>query len=321
MTNLRELQTFVAANKECKNDFDNEHKQQDASDWIMILYQTIASMLDGDLKDQFIDMIWLETRITDECCLFHHQKQKIVDTYILELSVVDPETRHPINNLSQILQKYFDEEQIERTCDVLPCISDVSMRKECITVFPQVLILQYKWYNAQSEKLDHSITADTSLQLENIEYELTGFVVHMGTTIRSGHYFAITRCWETGNGYLLDDNSHPQPILDCQLHNFIQQAYILVFCRKSDQTEALANPTIYNQEQSHGNNEATNKSVEEGDVAGGAHTEARRVGDQVTSQEAPLHEDEQNILHMLQERNYIHDIPVKNRTNNQKKGI
>ena len=92
-----------------------------------------------------------------------------------------------------------------------------------------------------------------------------------------------------------------------------------MFCRKSDQTEALTNPTIYNQEQSHGNNEATNKSVEEGDVAGGAPTEARRVGDQVTSQEAPLHEDEQNILHMLQERNYIHDIPVKNRANNQKK--
>ena len=319
MTNLRELRTLVAANKECKNDFDNELKQQDASEWIMILYQTIASMLDGDIKDQFIDMIRVETRITDECCLFHHQKQMIVNTYILELSVVDPETGHPINNLSQILQKYFDEEQIERSCPILPCISDLSMRKECITVFPQVLILQYNRFTAQSGKLDHSITADTTLQLENIEYELTGFVVHMGTTIRSGHYFAITRCWETGNGYLLDDNSHPQPILDCQLLNFIQQAYILVFCRKSDQTEALVNPTICNQEQSHGNNEATKKPMDEEDAAGGAPTEARRVGDQFTSQEAPLHEDEQNILHMLQERNYICDIPVKNRTKNQRK--
>ena len=87
-------------------------------------------------------MIRMESRITFDCCLFHHQSEKKVDTYILELTVVDPETKNPINNLSQILQKYFDEEQIERDCH--ECISELSMKKECITVFPKVLILQYK---------------------------------------------------------------------------------------------------------------------------------------------------------------------------------
>ena len=57
LTNLSELRTTVAAQADIETNFDNETVQQDACEWIMALYQTIASMLNGELKDNFIAML------------------------------------------------------------------------------------------------------------------------------------------------------------------------------------------------------------------------------------------------------------------------
>ena len=290
LTNLSELRTTVAAQAGIETNFDNENVQQDACEWIMALYQTIASMLNGELKDNFISMFKITTTVIYECSHLQHHSEKSEEYNYLPLPVVDSETDDTIDNLNEIINKYFDEELIEKACHI--CSSDSAKKTEHITGFPQVLILQYKRYNATGNKEGHDINATTSLQLANVQYELTGFVMHHGEDINSGHYEAVTRCWETGKGYILRDNCDPLPIEDEDVDSYLQQAYILVYCKKA---------------------------TEEVVAAVGAPTEARRVGDQVTSQEAVLDEEEEDILRKLEERNYIRDIPVKNRTSNQNK--
>ena len=41
-------------------------------------------------------------------------------------------------------------------------------------------------------------------------YKLTGMVVHQGAYIDSGHYYAITRHWEDGETFKLDDSAEKE---------------------------------------------------------------------------------------------------------------
>ena len=131
-------------------------------------------------------MFKIQLRSTYQCIdkLHIHAKEEISN--ILPLPVVDSVTRIPINNLTEVLNKYLQKEVINRFCHT--CRSNMSLKQLSITLFPQVLIIQYLRFTAEGIKLKHSITADTSLNLNNIEYELTGIMVHEGEFIRSGHY-------------------------------------------------------------------------------------------------------------------------------------
>ena len=316
-TDLGDLRRTVAAHVDIVTNFENVKIQQDACEWIIALYQTIETQLNGDLKDRFIAMFKIQLRITYQCIekLHTHAKEEISN--ILPLPVVDSVTKIPINNLTEVLNKYLQKEVINRCCH--NCGSNMSSKQLSITLLPQVLIIQYLRFTAEGTKLDHSITADTSLKLNNIEYELTGILVHDGESIRRGHYYTITRCWETGIGYYLHDNNHPTIMSQQQVVENIQKAYILVFCRKSAQAEALLAPTINNQGPRHTNYEATTKPMEEEVTAAESHTEVRRTGELDTSQEALIDEDERLILQMCEKKKNILDIPVKKRTEIQKK--
>ena len=54
-------------------------------------------------------------------------------------------------------------------------------------------------------KIDHDIFSHNWLKLNNVMYELTGIVVHEGASINSGHYYSITRCWDNGDAFKLND--------------------------------------------------------------------------------------------------------------------
>ena len=62
--------------------------------------------------------------------------------------------------------------------------------------------------------IDHDIICVTSLKLFNATYKLTGIVVHQGLSKNSGHYYTITRCWETGKAYMLNDAEFTKQLPD-----------------------------------------------------------------------------------------------------------
>ena len=206
LTNLKELRCIVTQNTNI--DFNQDNRMQDASEWITALHTTIEAMLNGDLKKNFTDLFKLESTLTFECHQNHQSQRKEVKI-ILRLSVVDQE-QHPLLSLSEILMKNFQEEMIERRCDT--CNSGSSKKTEIITKYPQVLLLQYMRFTNEEYKIDHNIICGTLLKLYNATYKLTGIVVHQGSSTTRGHYYTITRCWETGKAYKLNDAEFPKNV-------------------------------------------------------------------------------------------------------------
>ena len=94
------------------------------------------------------------------------------------------------------LDKQFEEEVVERRCQ--KCTSTRSIRREIITEYPEVLVLQYMRFNSGLYKIGHDIFSNNWLKLNNVMYQLIGIVVHIGEAMNSGHYYSITRCWDNG---------------------------------------------------------------------------------------------------------------------------
>ena len=69
--------------------------------------------------------------------------------------------------------------------------------------------MQYVHFSNERRKLKHSITANTLLKIQNIEYELTSVLVYVGEKRNCGHYFMITLCVKTNQAYMLDDDKEP----------------------------------------------------------------------------------------------------------------
>ena len=82
-------------------------------------------------------------------------------------------------------------------------------------------------------KIDHDIFSQNYLKLNNVMYQLTGIVVHVGETSNSGHYYSVTRCWDNENAIKLNDADLPQRLENDQLDNERGIAYMLVFTKKT----------------------------------------------------------------------------------------
>ena len=85
------------------------------------------------------------------------------------------------------------------------CDNTTSKKCKIIITYPQVLLLQYKCFTNIESNIANQIICGASLKLYNATYKLTGIVVHIGTSMMAGYYYAITCCWETGKAYKLND--------------------------------------------------------------------------------------------------------------------
>ena len=113
-------------------------------------------------------------------------------------------------------------------------------------------------YNSQIDKLDHKISCETSLKLNNVKYNLIGIVVHLGNTAKVRHYYTITRCWETGIAYKLNDSDFTEMFKDNNdIVTEIEKAYMLVFSKTSNETDAMLTRTNEPMEEHHSQSEVT----------------------------------------------------------------
>ena len=95
---------------------------------------------------------------------------------ILQLPVMDEKEKIQ-HSIDVILQKYFQEQRIEKKCHT--CDSVSALKSEKITTYPQVLLLQYKRFTKEEYKIADQIICGTLLKLNKATYKLTGIVVHV----------------------------------------------------------------------------------------------------------------------------------------------
>ena len=115
--------------------------------------------------------------------------------------------------LNDSVDKLCKERIIHKNCEV--CSNNTRFKKtEKITGIPEVLVVQYMRFihhvGDGVRKIDHDIFSHNWLKLNNVMYQLTGIVVHIGETSDSGHYYSVTRCWDNENAIKLNDADLPQ---------------------------------------------------------------------------------------------------------------
>ena len=138
--------------------------------------------------------------------------------------------RNPIKSLNDSVDKLFKEEIIAKICEQYN--RERSIRREKITGNPEVLVVQYMRFNTKGNKIGHDIFSHNWLKLNNVMYQLTGIVRHIGETMNSGHYYSITYCWENGNAFKLNDSALPEILNTDDFDTEREEAYMLVFCKR-----------------------------------------------------------------------------------------
>ena len=91
-----------------------------------------------------------------------------------------------------------------------------------------------------------TVTDNTSFDFnnDNIQEDVfTGIVIHRGDTMNSGHYYSITHCWDNGNAFKFNDSDDPKFVNNDDFDTEREEAYMLVFCKKPNEQDAVVNPT------------------------------------------------------------------------------
>ncbi len=116
--NLAELQKTVAENTQFK--CNNDSIQEDTSEWITALYNTIWQLLgqNGNMQTNWYNLFNWDSIITYECCNnSDHKSKDITSNIILRLPVRDDDGR-AIPTLNHSVDQLFKERIIHMNCEV-----------------------------------------------------------------------------------------------------------------------------------------------------------------------------------------------------------
>ena len=233
-TNLLALRNAIASMMP-QVAFFNGNTQEDASEFIITLFEALHRNLPETEKTRFQDYFSTGIKVSFTCSgrLSHNTTGPIEQQLFLHLPVVQGEKT--LKNLIDIVNKYFREESLVRNCP--SCPSHLCVKKQHLQVLPKALIIHYmRFQNENGNKLNHKIAASTMLSLNDIEYRLAGILIHSGNSAHSGHYRSVTICWRTGNVFLMDDNRmYRREYID--LRPYIQDAYMLMYVRVSPEDQ------------------------------------------------------------------------------------
>ena len=83
-----------------------------------------------------------------------------------------------IKTLNDSVGQLFKDEIIDLNCE--QCNSRRFKRREKITGYPEVLVVQYMRFSTGGSKIVDKIFSQNVLKLNNVMYQLTGIVIHIG---------------------------------------------------------------------------------------------------------------------------------------------
>ena len=212
-------------NMEQKNFDDNN--QHDAAEFLLSLLQ---HLLEND--NALINRLFGRTTTAIFCCNENcnsvvHQSQ--VEVKIIMLPLVE-------YTLESNLQRFLDEEVIERTCS--KCNHKQGTQVISFTEDPEILVFQLKRFKAEENrisKIDSEIFVPSRINLQSGSlYQIIGTVNHMGNSPASGHYTSTVYNETKKNFYLINDEEiqEIESLNDTVYGQLISKTIYLIFYRR-----------------------------------------------------------------------------------------
>ena len=135
--------------------------------------------------------------------------------WVLSLAFPKGFAQYPANrqNLYSIMDSYFDTEIVlDHRCEDCGTLKNTAKKLEILTT-SQLFVIQLGRFDIQYQKIDHFVQYPLQLRSSHIchsdgrllSYDLIGLIVHVGPSIRRGHYFAIFQ--SKGISYMANDTT------------------------------------------------------------------------------------------------------------------
>ena len=225
MTN-DDFQTFISPD-ECFNAVKNAPqcraiqlsfgaRQEDVHEFFLKLLQYFDEELTKiaevfNLPDVF--NIFIRSRTTCRLCFRTYEGTEYL--WVLTLQFPVGFAQHPANiqNLHSLMDTYFKTEiVVDHRCEGCDTFGSTAKKLDIINT-PQLLVIQLGRFDMEYQKINHFVNYPLQLRSSHIchsdgrlcSYDLIGFIVHDGHSIRHGHYFAFFQ--SEGIWYRADDTT------------------------------------------------------------------------------------------------------------------
>lgn len=124
---------------------------------------------------------------------------------VLNLSIMN-QNNEQIPTLERAIKyyefKYYHKDENDFKCPI--CNKSCMTTQSIIISFPKILIINFKRIGERNF-YSHNVEAPTTLELYNYQYQLTGFIKHIGGP-NFGHNIAICKNFFDDNWYVYDDS-------------------------------------------------------------------------------------------------------------------
>ena len=199
-------------------------------------------------NNSFIDSIFSGLIRSQIKCFKCKKISNTFDPFLdLSLSVNNNKNKEKLNDC---LSEYFKEEVIkdkDTICDKCKSKNIKMSKKLDIVILPPVLTIHIKRFEGNGDKINTKISFNLELDLEKfinneknndiyndnnfymnkfLKYELFATVVHQGSSIRGGHYFAVVK--RKDEWFICDDES----VSKCNEKNALNSDCYLLFYRQ-----------------------------------------------------------------------------------------
>ena len=188
----------------------NTGSQEDASEFLNMMITSMFEEVPSKPRSELDDMITTVVEEHIECINQECAEQNppnIKDRVYPNILTV------PLNNadtVDECLRLSLGTELIERRCPLsLTCKSQCARVTTTFKTLPPVLILNLLRFNKDLQKISKKIKMPLVIQPlpGGASYNLCSATVHIGNTMRSGHYVTYIRDTDTGEIVLCDDET------------------------------------------------------------------------------------------------------------------
>lgn len=179
-------------------------RQQDAHEWIVTLLDLFCSATNRNEKhlESSIGVKLRQDIRCDECGNISSQEILNIDLSLCFEEQKQKSLQQMIDSIVVLEERMDGENRV--FCE--HCNKKVlSWKRMCAISQPDVLMLSLKRFRNLNDKIMTSVELSPQVQYSNVRYRLRSVIVHIGTSIRFGHY--VTYTFESADRVLKFDDS------------------------------------------------------------------------------------------------------------------
>ena len=213
---------------------DYSYGQHDVADF----GDTFLRTLSNECNDKVMTNQLYRHRVEETFeCSTCHAVNTTLDAYdyrnILGIAVTN-ET----NSLQHELNKISQPESRLRNCSDTNCSGTLAICSALITEHPETLLVHLKRniiLDGLEQKLNSPIECENIIVINGIRYILSGFIVHIGPSVNSGHYRQY-RVNADGRYICSDDQNEIRVVEKRNMGQLRNHAYLLAYSKSDDQS-------------------------------------------------------------------------------------